>query len=377
MVASRRTGSGGAGLLAAFVLSLAPASAQTAPELPPSLAEEIERDHTADAVEGRSLTDTAMARASAAYTAGDYDSALLHAQRASAGGEARGATLAGHIRLHGLAGEPDDEAAVRWLQRAADMGEPDALVILARLAEAGRGGLSSWQAREFLSQAAELGDPRGALEYALYIKERGDPGAASVALDWFRLAAESGLSDAYREYAIALDQWPHGPRDPARARPWYERAGRAGDAASAMEAGLMYRAGDGGPADPARGAELIQIAAELGLPEAMGRHAFLLFQGVGDAPPEPERAASWARRGAEAGDPEAQFILAYALATGDGVTRDLERAYFWVRRAGFTREEAVVDNPDRQRLQAALERALPETAVARIESEAMAAAGSF
>jgi hypothetical protein len=144
-----------------------------------------------------------------------------------------------------------------------------------------------------------------------------------------------------------------------------------------MEAGLMYRAGDGGPADPARGAELIQIAAELGLPEAMGRHAFLLFQGVGDAPPEPERAASWARRGAEAGDPEAQFILAYALATGDGVTRDLERAYFWVRRAGFTREEAVVDNPDRQRLQAALERALPEATITRIESEAMAAAGSF
>ena len=79
------------------------------PPLPEGLAEDFARDASGDAVEGRSLTNSAMASASAAYVVGDFQGALIHAQRAAAGGEARGATLAGHIRLHGLSGDASDE----------------------------------------------------------------------------------------------------------------------------------------------------------------------------------------------------------------------------------------------------------------------------
>lgn len=347
------------------------------PALPEGLAADMARDGSADAVEGRSITNSAMASASAAYLVGDYTGALIHAERAAAGGEARGATLAGHLRLHGLVGEADDEAAVRWLRRAAELGEPDAMIILARLAEEERGGVSRWQARDLLSQAAESGDARGAHEYGLYLKDRGDPGAAMEALNWLQLAAESGRTESFSDYAEALGDWDHGPRDLVSARTWYERGGQAGDPGAALIAGVMMIEGEGGPADPDAGARMIQIAAEYGLPAAMGQHALLMFQGVGSRPANAPEAVDWARQGAEANDADSQFLLAYALATGDGTPRDLERAYYWVLRAGAPRGGRVAEDLDRDRLEAALERTLPVSVQERVRIEAVGDARPF
>jgi TPR repeat protein len=366
------------GLNAAALAQEAPALPDlTAPEvtLPPSLAAEAARDASGDAVEGRSLTDAAMARALGAAVLDDWDVALLHAERAAAGGEARGATLAGHILLNGLSSRGvDDEAAVRWLRRAGEQEEPDALVILSRLATTSRGGLSPFQAREFLARAAEAGDIRAAHEYGLFLISEGDPGAAPAALDWLRLAAEAGRTEAMTDYAEALGDWVHGPQDLASARDWYARAGNAGDGLAAVIAGAMYMDGDGGEADPERGVRLIRLGAELGEPAAMGSLALLLFNGAPGLSPDPIGAAGWARRGAELGDGESQFLYAYALAMGDGTAQNFEQAYYWVRRAAAG---DLADDPDRAQLEAALARTLTGPARDRITAEAAADATPF
>ena len=355
----------------------APAAAEL-PDLPPSIAEAAGRDDRGDAVEGRSITDGAMAQALGAAGVGDWDLALVHAERAAAGGQPLGATLAGHILLHGLSDRGVDEAAaVRWLRRAAEQGEPDALIILSRLASTARGGLEPFQARAFLAQAAEGGDTRAAHEFGLYLMNEGDPGAASEALDWLRLAAESGRTEAFADYAEALGDWVHGPNDLAAARTWYERAGEAGDGLAAAIAATMYLNGQGGPADRARGAALMRMGAELGAPSAMGSYALMLFQGAGGTPPDPARAADWARRGAQAGDGEAQFLYAYALATGDGAAQDLQRAYYWTRRAAAPRPSGLAEDRDRAELEAALEQALPDAVTQRLRAEAAADAGGL
>jgi TPR repeat protein len=278
--------------------------------LPPGLAEAAERDASGDAVEGRALTDSAMARALGAAVVGDWDIALIHAERAAAGGESRGATLAGHILLNGLSSQGvKEDGAVRWLRRAGEQSEPDALVILARLATAGRGDLQPFQAREFLARAAEAGDIRAAHEYGLYLMSEGDPGAAPDALNWLQLAAEAGRTEAMVDYAEALGDWVHGPSDLAAARTWYARAGENGDGLAAAIAGTMMVEGQGGPADPVEGVRLIRMGAELGNPAAMGSIALLLFNGAEGLPPDPPRAAGWARQGAEAGDGESQLTL--------------------------------------------------------------------
>jgi len=337
----------------------------------------IDLDAVGEAGPWRSFTDTAMARASAAYMRGDFSGALIHAEQAAAGGEARGAALAGHIRLHGLAGAPDDAVAISWLRRAAELGETDALIILSRLALEERGGLSAWQARTFLARAAESGDARAAHEFGLYLMEQGDPGVAEEALNWLQLAAESGRTEAFGDYAQALGDWVHGPRDIVAARHWYARAGETGDPGAALIAGVMMMQGEGGGVNQAEGARLIQIAAEYRLPAAMGQYALLLFQGAGGRPANPAEAVDWARQGARANDPDSQFLLAYALAAGDGAPRNLERAYYWVLRAGAPRAGRNVEDSDRDRLQAALEQALPSASRDRLRLAAAADGGLF
>ncbi len=360
--------------LSAGALAQEPA-VEPAVDLPPGLAAEAERDATGDAVEGRTITDAAMARALGAAVLGDWDLALVHAERAAAGGEARGATMAGHILLNGLSSRGvDEDAAIRWLRRAGEQNEPDALVILSRLATTERGGLSPFQAREFLAQAAEAGDIRGAHEYGLFLMAEGDPGAAPQALDWLRLAAEAGRTEAFADYAEALGDWVHGPQDLASARDWYARAGEAGDGLSALIAGSMYLDGEGGEADPRRGVALIRMGAELGEPAAMGSLALLLFNGAPGLAADPVRAAGWAQQGAEAGDGESQFLYAYALATGDGTGQNLEQAYYWTRRAAA---EGLGEDSQRAQLEGALARALPGATRDRLNAEAAAAASPF
>ncbi|MGJ3231611.1 MAG: tetratricopeptide repeat protein [Oceanicaulis sp.] len=363
-------------LIAAALLIAAPAIADEPPALPPSLGEAMGRDSSGDAVEGRSATDATMARALRAAVLEDWDSALTYAETAAAGGEPSGALMAGHILLHGLSERgQNDEAAVRWLRRAAEAGDADALVILSRLASAERGGLNAFQAEDYLARAAETGDARAAHEYGLYLMEHGDPGAAQEVVDWLRLASESGRVSAYVDYAHALGEWVHGPGDLTAMRDWYERAGTNGVAYGALMAGAMHLGGEGEAADPAKGVSLMRTAAELGLPAAMGQMALLYYQGGAGLAANPQRAVGWARQGAEAGDAESQFLYAYALATGDGTARDLEQAYVWVLRAGFEGPDSLAEDPDRNRLEAALETALPPARRDALAAQAAAGAG--
>lgn len=319
-----------------------------------------------------------MAQASGAYITGDYESALMHAQRASAAGEPRGSTFAGHMYLHGLGTDQSDELAVLWFERAAERGEPDALIALSGLAEAGRGGLTQGQAGAFLQQAADTGDIRAAFEYGVWLMEQGDPGQARLALDWMRLSAEAGHVPAYSEYAVALDQWVHGPRDPSLALPWYIRAGNAGDAHAALQVGLLKMEGAGVEQNRAEGVQWVKQAAEMQLPSAMGQLALLYFQGAPSLPADPYQAVVWAQRGAEGGDAEAQFLYGYALATGEGVqAQDLRNAYLWILRAGQPGPLSLADDPQRQQLEAALERALGPEVASQVQTEAIVSASSF
>lgn len=349
-----------------------PAALADEPALPPGLADEADRNRAGESVEERSPSDQAMARASAAYLTGDYLSARVHAERAAATGEPRGATLVGHILLHGLGGTADEAGAVRWLRRAGEQDDIDALIILASLAAERRGGLEPFQAREFLSQAAETGDARAALEFGTFLRATNDPGVSHLALDWLRLAAEAGIPRAMATYAATLDDWVHGPADPALARPWYILAGEAGDAPSAAIAGVMLITGEGGAADEAAGRALLRMAAEMGLPAAMGDYALLLMQDAESSGEGFETGAAWAQRGAEAGDAQAQFLYAGALATGRGVIRNMEQAYVWVLRAGYPRDNALENDPQRDRLEAQLEELFTHDTLARLEAEANA-----
>ena len=346
--------------------------------LPPSLQGLAEQDPSEIGNDNAFLTDTTMARALRAAVLEDWDNALTYAENAAAGGSAEGALMAGHILLHGLSSQGQDDAlAVRWLRRAAENGDSDAGVILSRLASAERGGLTPFEAQEFLTRSADGGDVRAAHELGLFLMERGDPGAANQAIDWLRLASEAGRIEAYIDYAYALSDWVHGPGNLTLARQWYERAGDNGHAYGALMAGAMHLSGDGDEADAVHGVTLVRKAAELGHPAAMGELALLLFQGAPGLAANPMEAASWARNGAQAGDANAQYLYAYALATGDGAVIDYEQAYIWTLRAGQPGEDSLALDPDRMQLQTALEQLIPPERRDALATDAVVNASPF
>ncbi len=119
-------------------------------------------------------------------------------------------------------------------------------------------------------------------------------------------------------------------RNPSRARGYYERAARSGDAYGEYSLGRAYLTGLGGNKSRPKAMTLIRRAAEKGLVGAM----FLLGNEErrsrrGDK----ARAVHWIERAATAGYVPAQSLFGHLLAEGEGVTKDAEKALEWTRKA--------------------------------------------
>lgn len=186
--------------------------------------------------------------------------ALAHCDASAAQGDAAGLYLS--WVLHRTAPHAGvDEATARqrlaeaarrgWLAALIEYGQvlaPDARAPLADQTEAGR----LWLA------AAERGDPRGQFFYARWLRDS-----------------------------------PAGPRDPAAAIPYLERAADSGQVEAAHMLATLYRDGIGAPRDARRARTLYEQAAEENYPPAMFNLADMLRGGPAE---EHARAVALYRR---------------------------------------------------------------------------------
>ena len=118
------------------------------------------------------------------------------------------------------------------LRTVADQGVPAAQFYLARLYEAGAGGLHKdmGQARQWTARAAGAGDPSAMYNLASYLYS-GDGGGkdAPGAADWFRRAAERGVVNAQYNLAQLYEKGYGVPQNTAEAYKWYLVAAGSGD----------------------------------------------------------------------------------------------------------------------------------------------------
>jgi uncharacterized protein len=258
--------------------------------------------------------------AQTAYSRGDYTAAYTDARAAGDGGHAEAAALAAFMLERGTGVNADDNAAVALYLAAARANEPNALSSLGRLALDRRGGLRQGEAMGWLDRAISAG--------------RGD-----AALLKGRALMDGRLT-----------------RDPAAAYQAFVRAAALGEAEGAMEAAILLDDGEPIPADnPERARLLMKQAADADVPGAAGGYGLLVYAGRG-GPKNLGEAARWMFKASQEGDAEGQFLFALMLSRGEGVARDLERAYAWaIKSAGA--EDASAD-PDRARLRDALSSAL-------------------
>lgn len=101
-----------------------------------------------------------------------------------------------------------------------------------------------------------------------------------------------------------------------------------GSAEESYRLGLRYLDGDGIPRDVGQGLQLLQDAAEAGLPDAQFALGDIYANGRGVAR-EPAWATMWYGRAAAQGHADAQYRLGMAYVSGTGTQQDVVEAYKW------------------------------------------------
>ncbi|MFZ0268381.1 MAG: peptidoglycan-binding protein [Caulobacter sp.] len=135
--------------------------------------------------------------------------------------------------------EAKDRTGLESLRKAANLGLPRAQFYLAKLYEAGEGGVRKdlAEARRWTERAATAGEARAMHNLALYYY-KGDGGErnSTKAASWFRKASDLGLVDSQFNLAQLYEGGWGVSQNPTEAYKWYLIAARSGDTASRARA---------------------------------------------------------------------------------------------------------------------------------------------
>ena len=216
--------------------------------------------------------------------------------------------------MHGREGLPADEAkACACLHRSAELGSPEALYQLALMLAEGRGtAKDSVKAVRFARKAAGQGIVLA--QHFLgdcYWKGEGVDASMKVAFFWYEKAAKAGVAASQRKMALMLAEGQGCRKNEARARRLLEELASRGDAkADVLLARLLCRAGG---EDAARGMSMLRARAEGGDGMAQTGLAEELLSSGGKASGE---ARSWLDKAAAQGVELAKDLLAEHFADG-------------------------------------------------------------
>lgn len=253
--------------------------------------------------------------------------------------------------------------AARWMARAAELGNVDAMAEEADFATLTT-SIPSFAKK--LRVAATKGSIAARSRYAaMVLAGMANSGSKAEALRFLREAADAGSAVAAEHAGAALHSGMLGTTDPEQAisywrqaavygRPnaqyylaselreqtgdrrvfsregmrWLIQASEQNHAGSLSRLSRMYLRGDGVPKDVTKAIELIERMGGIGAMYdgvVVGR----LYEEGRELPRDMATALAWYRKGAKFGSTEAQSALARLLSSGDGVERDLVEAYMW------------------------------------------------
>lgn len=221
----------------------------------------------------------------------------------------------------------DYTASLYWYERAGEQGDANALYKAALQYADGRGvATNAAKAVALCRKAARKGLPIANLTLGTWLA-----GGLATEVDWegavecYRLAAEAGIPEAEVAYADCLQDGRGGAADVAKALIWRMRAAEHGSSKAQRQYAEALEQGIGTEVDQPRALELYYRAATAGDAIAQRRMGFL----SGNA----ETSAGWFSRAAGQGDVTSQTMWAKCLLEGKGVKRNPSLGVEWLRRA--------------------------------------------
>ena len=257
----------------------------------------------------------------------DYDSAMFYYYTASQDDDPRGDYMMGVYQE----GRGNYEGALSYYASAARNGNRDAYLEVIRALQNGKGTDANPEQAFRMAQEAvdEWQHPEAymLLGYA-YLNGLGCEADTAKAMEYTRIAAEGGSTQAMLNMAALYNAGVGVERDTVQTLRWYERAVEAGSVTAIRRMANSYREGSGVPQDLKRAAELYQMAVDRGNRDAMCRLGLMYEQGEG-VTLNSRKAFNLYTRAADAGSAWGMRLLGYCYAQGTYVQEDMEQAAKW------------------------------------------------
>lgn len=257
-------------------------------------------------------------------------------ERASAKNHLAAINALADLLRKGAEGVPADLSAARKLsQRAADLGDAEAMCDLSRMLRTGEGGDKDvTQAFRLAKQAAETGYAYGQFLVGWMLTyDRDTRRDYAEARRWFDRAAAGGNSAAVREIGLQYAAARGTPEDQAEAFVWFERAARDGDSWAQNRVGWMLLNGTGIAKDVEEAMTWFRLAADQGNSTALGNLVDVLSRGAEGVPQDMPEAFRLSLGAAERGEAWAQNSAGWMLLEGLGVPTDPAAAVAWFTKA--------------------------------------------
>jgi len=299
-------------------------------------APDMEKDPTETAV----TPEDAYKNGRAAYNAQQYEEAARWYTIAAEGGHVEAMRQLAYCYSYGRGVATDYSLCVRWFRAAAELGDADSMKELAWRYEIGSGMKMDKEAAVlWYRRAAEKGHTV-AMGYLASCYEKGSGVAKDLneAIRWHRKAAAAGYSYSRdRLKALGFDPSPaacfekgkrlYDAKEYAEAVEFFRIAAQQGHTDAQYYLGNCYYTGKGVDKDPAEAANWYRKAAGQGHPAAQYALGFCYAHGAG-VKQSHSMALMWYKKAAEAGHTAAINSVAWHYAYGGaaGVKRNKEEA---------------------------------------------------
>jgi TPR repeat protein len=202
----------------------------------------------------------------AAYTAGDYASALAQLRPLAEQRDGRAALLLGFMYEYGQGVAANVVQAAKWYGVAAEQGIAPAQDMLGMMYADGMGvAADQAEAIAWYRKAAAQNHAGGQYNLGdMYARGRGVTRDFSVAASWFRKSAEQGYPLA--EFALgSMYHYGRGvPKDDVEGARWWRRSAEQGYALAQCNLGGSYEKGWGVASDDVEAVKWYRLAAEGG-----------------------------------------------------------------------------------------------------------------
>ena len=228
--------------------------------------------------------------------------------------------------------ERDMTEAAKWYLKAAEQGDAEAQIKLAKYYLSDDGSRDLDKAFKWYLKAAEQGDAEAQLQFGQYW--RGAPSCVA----WYRKAALQGNSEAQASLGeLYLSAYSHimGGKNNSEAYAWFNLAGHRNPIRENISPFVLVSEFE------FRQSSIYDTRRQFSDKFALGLSPEELIRGQQRTKElQKEIDANIAAKMDFAGDPEAQFKLGVCYEKGEGVVKDLNVAYAYWSVAGITNEDA-------------------------------------